>query len=327
MRRACSFTLGLVFLLPLWGCGDPNAPPAKSQANQASPPAIVRPAEPTETQNLQDGQYPVQQASFEDATGEYTVMLLNTPAGMSSTLRATDLPMARLTDEQIKAGEKSFVKVENGKPSMYLTEDFKIEYQHTVTEVQQNPQTGERETVIVKREGSFWSPFLGSVAGSIAGQAIGSMLFRPQYYVPPLYRPGMGNLSGFGGYGNSYGGAVDNYRSRYNEPPVVERNRTTFRSTGKIRNISGSTAPRLPAGQGGAFSPAQSRPKVAEPSVSDLNRPKSTGSGYGSSNLKKTGKSYNSPSIGNDRRNGSFGSGSRSRSSFGSGGRSSGRRR
>ncbi len=325
MRRVVSLGLGLGFLLPLWGCGDPKLPSNNFPAQQQSPPALVRSAE--QTQNLQDGQYPVQQASFDDSSGQYTVMLLNTPAGMSSTLKANDLPMARLTDEQIKAGEKSHVKVEGGKPSLYLTEDFKIAYEHTATEVRQNPQTGQRETVVVQRESSFWSPFLGSVAGNIAGQAIGNMLFRPQYYVPPAYRPGMGGLSGYGGYGDSYGRAVDNYRTRYNEPPVVERNRTTFRSTGAIRDISGSTR-QLPSGQGGAFKPQPPSPKVAEPSIADLDKSKSTGSGYGSSNLRKTGKSYNSPTIENNRRNsGGFGSSSRSRGSFGSGRSGGGRRR
>lgn len=230
-RPVGSLVVSSLLLLPLWGCGDTTPPPANNQVGQAQqPPAIVRPATQKQAQNLQDGQYPVQQASFDDATGEYTVMLLNTPSGMSSTLQVSDLPMARLSDEQIKAGEKSYVKVEGGKPSLYLTEDFKIEYQHTVSEVQQNPQTGERETVIVKRESSFWSPFLGSMAGSIAGQAIGAWLFRPQYYVPPLYQPG-GVLVGYGGYGPSYGRAVEVYRERYREVPIVERNRTTFRST------------------------------------------------------------------------------------------------
>jgi hypothetical protein len=300
--RACSLVIGLLFLVPLWGCGDRNVPPANSQAGQSSPPAIVQSADKDQqAQNLQDGQYPIQQASFDDAAGDYTLMLLNTPAGMSSTLELSELPMARLTDEQIKAGEKSYLKVEGGKPSMFLTEDFKIAYQRNVTEQKVNPQTGNQETVVVRRESSSWSPFLGSLAGSVAGQAIGSMLFRPQYYVPPMYQPGMGGMSGFGGYGNSYGGAVDNYRTRYNEPPAVERNRTTFRSTGQLRDRpSGFGSQRLPAGQGGAF----------KPSVSDLDKQKSTGSGFGSSNLRKTGKTYQSPSIGTPRRSsgGGFGS-------------------
>jgi hypothetical protein len=337
IQRRVSLLLSSLLLLPLWGCGDSTPPPAQNQVGQAQqPPAIVRPETQQQVQNLQDGQYPVQQASFDDASGEYTLMLLNTPAGMSSTLQVKDLPMARLSDEQIKAGEKSYVKIAGGKPEFYLTEDFKIEYQHTVTEVQQNPQTGERETVIVKRESNFWSPFLGSMTGSIAGQAIGAWLFRPQYYVPPLYQPGV--MVGYGGYGPTYVRAVEVYRERYREAPIVERNRTTFRSTGKIRNIAGSSQRQLPSGRGRSFSPttrtrvpepvggAVERPKASQPRVSDFNKSKSTGSGYGSSNLRKTGKSYRSPSIGNERRGGSFGSSSRSRGSFGSS-RSSGRRR
>jgi len=99
--------------------------------------------------------------------------------------------MARLTDEEIKAGQKSYLKVENGQPVLYLTEDFKIEYVHAVTETQTNPQTGQQETVVVVRENNFWTPLLGRWQAT--GQAIGSLLFRPQY-VPPVYQPGVSVL-------------------------------------------------------------------------------------------------------------------------------------
>jgi hypothetical protein len=282
------FTLGGLALLSLAGCGDPAMPPS----TQNSPPAIVRPAAAplTRSETLKDGQYPLQQAKFDDATGEYTVLLMNTPSGMSPNLVTKDLAMARLTDEQVKAGEKSYVKVESGKPSMYLTPDFRLEYIHSVTEVKPNPNTGVRETVVVRQEPSFWGPF----AGSLAGQAIGSMLFRPQYYVPPMYQPGPGGLMGHGGYGGSYGGAVDSYRNRYNEPPQVERNRTNFRTTGQLRNAPSATTPRS-----GSFE----------------SRDRSTGSGFGSSTLRSNGRRYN-PSTGGF---GSQRSGSGSRSGgFGS---------
>ena len=120
---------------------------------------------------LSDGQYSVQQASYNDADGQYTLFLLNsTPP----TFRTEKLQMARLTDEEIQQGKKSFLKVENGEPVLYLTEDFKIEYVHNVTETRTNPQTGQQETVIVRQQNSFWAPF----AGALAGQAIGSLLFR-----------------------------------------------------------------------------------------------------------------------------------------------------
>ena len=242
-------------------CGGPEqtTPP---QARNASQNAVAT--------RLSDGQYPVQQATYDDATGEYNLFLLNTPAGTPPTFTTENLQMARLTDEQIKAGQKTYLKVENGQPSLYLTEDFKIEYVHNVTETQTNPQTGQQETVVVRRETGFWAPFAGGVAGGIAGQAIGSLLFRPQYYVPPVYQPGVSVLRGYGGYGSSYGQAVDRYRSRYNAPPAAVRNRNTFRTTGRIRTPSTGTVRRT------------------APRTNTGNR--STGSGYGGSTLRPSGR-------------------------------------
>jgi hypothetical protein len=295
LRRIGTLTIGSLFLLPLWGCGDANVPPPQSQGN---PPAIVRNDPAPQAQNIKDGQYPLQQASFDDGSGIYTLMVLNTPEGMDANLQLSEVKMARLTDEQVKAGEKSYLKVENDDPTLYLTEDFKIDYTHNVTEVKANPQTGVQETVVVRRESTSWSPFFGSMAGSIAGQAIGSMLFRPQYYMPPMYQPGMG-MFGHGGYGSSYGGAVTQYRDRYQQAPIVERNRTNFRSTGQLSD-SGSNV--------------RTKPQAPRANVGNDPR-RSTGSGFGSSDLRKTGKTYKSPSIGGNqpRRSGSFGSGGRAR--------------
>ena len=143
-----------------------------------------------------------------------------------------------------------------------LTEDFKIEYVHNVTETRNDPQTGQPQTVVVRRESSFWTPF----AGALAGQAIGSMLFRPQYYVPPAYQPG-GVMTGYGGYGRSYSQAVNSYQSRYNSPPAAVKNSRTLRTTGNLRNATNSKARR---------------------SLNNNNR--ATGSGVGSSNLRSSGK-------------------------------------
>jgi hypothetical protein len=302
-QRFVTLTIASLMMLPLWGCGNADVPPAAQSQGQSNPAAIVRSENTPQTQNVKDGQYPLQQASFDDGSGIYTLMVLNTPQGMDSTLQLSEVKMARLTDEQIKAGEKSYLKVENDDPTLYLTEDFKIDYTHNVTEVKTNPQTGTQETVVVRRESSFWSPFMGSVAGSIAGQAIGSMLFRPQYYMPPMYQPGMG-MFGHGGYGSSYGGAVSQYRDRYQQAPIVERNRTNFRSTGQLSNSSGSSV--------------RTKPQAPRATVGNDPR-RSTGSGFGSSDLRKTGKTYQSPSIGGNqpRRSGSFGSGSRARTGGG----------
>ena len=247
---------------------------------------------------LNDGQYPVQQVTYSDADGEYTLFLLNTPPGTPPTFRIPNLPMARLTDEEIKAGQKSYLKVENGQPSLHLTEDFKIAYDHAVTETRNNPQTGQQETAVVRRENGFWAPFAGAAAGSLVGNVAGNLLFRPQYYVPPVYQPGVSVLRGYGGYGSTYGQAVNQYQSRYNAPPAAVRNRTSFRTTGRIRTPSYGipSSPRYSTGS------------------------RSTGSGYGSSTLRSggSGPSFRSPS------SSSFGSGrsyspSRSRSGgFGS---------
>lgn len=275
LRKFTVVCLALTLCLTTVACGGEN------QANSPNS-GVSQTATPTK---LNDGEYQVQQGTYNDANGEYTLFLLNNNPPSFATEK---LQMARLTDEEIKAGKKTYLKVENGQPALYLTEDFKLEYVHNVTETKTNPQTGQKETVIVRQESNFWTPFAASLAGNIAGQAIGSMLFRPQYYVPPVYQPG-GVMTGYGGYGSSYDSAVANYRSRYNEPPAAVRNRTTFRTTGNIRNSSSgrATTNNNPTGR-------------------------ASGSGFGGSNLRPSGNSSST------QRN--------SGSSFGSGGRSSSRR-
>jgi hypothetical protein len=237
-----------------------------------------------------EGKYPVQQAQYNDVDGEYTLMLLNTPAGKSATYRTTDLQMAQLSEEQIKAGEKSTLNITNDQPVLYLTEDFRIEYVHNVTETQTNPATGQPQTVVVRQESSFWTPF----AASFAGSAIANSLFSPRYYVPPMYQSG-GMMTGYGGYGSNYNQAVNDYRTRYNSPPAAVKNSTTLRTTGNIRN---------------------SNPNSSGKRSTSPNSSRSTGSGFGSTDLRT------SPNKGStQQRKPSFGSGSRSRSYSGSGSR------
>ncbi|MCP6762041.1 MAG: hypothetical protein NHB32_25580 [Fischerella sp. CENA71] len=268
LRKLTVLVLTLSLCLTTVACGG-GANQNQPQANNGN--------QTTNLSKLSDGQYPVQQATYDDADGVYTLFLLNaTPP----TVRTENLQMARLTDDEIKQGKKTYLKVENGQPVMYLTEDFKIEYVHNVTQTQTNPQTGQQETVVVRQESNFWTPF----AGALAGQALGSLLFRPQYYVPPVYQPGV-PLTGYGGYGRSYNDAVSSYRSRYNQPPVAVRNRTAFRTTGNIRRTPNTSTVRT------------------TPRTTTGNRP--TGSGYGSSTLRPSGNSSST------RRNSgrSFGSG------------------
>ena len=277
MRKFLVLSMSLALCWTAVGCGAPSlGDPQTRPSNPAT--------QTSQTESkLSDGKYSVHQATFDDGSGEYSVLLLNTPPGVPSAFRTENLQLAQLTPDEVKAGEKAYLKVENGQPSMHIPEDFKIEYVHNVTENVTNPQTGQTETVVVRQEPSFWTPF----AGALAGQAIGSLLFRPQYYVPPLYQPGV-PLSGFGGYGTSYGQAVNRYRDRYQAPPLVERNRQVFRSTGRLGTRS------------------TQRPTVRRsPTLND--RP--TGSGYGTSTLRRSNRNT-APRV---NRPSSFGSG-RSRS-------------
>ncbi len=266
IRKFLVATMALSLTVTTLACGgiESSADPSSSSSPMAQVEAPV--ATPTA---IQDGSYPVQQATYDDGTGEYALMLLNTPAGSPPVYRATNLQMARLTDAEIQAGQKSYLKVENSQPVLYLTEDFRIEYVHNVTETQTNPQTGQQETVVVRRESNFWTPF----AGALAGQAIGSLLFTPHYYILPVYAPGR-VLTGYGGYGRNYNDAVSSYQTRYKAAPAEVKNRQTFRTTGNLRSPS--------LGTGSTRTPAATR----TPQVNQGNR--STGSGYGSSNLRRT---------------------------------------
>jgi hypothetical protein len=283
LRKLVVILMSLTLCWTVVACGSPT--PNQSQQtfnNNVS----------TAPTTISDGKYPVQQASYNDADGSYSLMLLNTPPGTPPVYQTGNLQMARLSDEEIANGEKTYLKVDNAQPVMYLTEDFKIEYVHNVTETRTNPETGQPETVIVRRESNFWTPF----AGALAGQALGSLLFRPHYYVPPVYQPGV-PIVGYGGYGTSYSQAVDRYQTRYNAPPASVKNRQTLRTTGSLRN----TTPRATN-------------TIRKPSS---NNSRSTGSGVGSNTLRSSerarSKQFKRPS--------SFGSGSRSRTGAGFGSR------
>ncbi len=273
-----------VIFLTLTLCWTTVACSGSNTTTQAPPNQNVS-VRPQSNSNLSNGEYAVQQASYSDANGEYTLFLLNTPAGSPPTYRTTNLQMARLTPEEVSAGKKSYLKIDNNQASLHLTEDFKIEYVRAVTETRTDPQTGQPQTVIVRQEsGGFWAPFAGAVAGNI----VGNLLFRPQYYVPPVYQPGVSVMTGFGGYGRTYDQAVNQYQSRYQAPPPAVRNRPAYlRTTGRIRSYpSGGSTVRT------------------SPRVNTSDRP--TGSGFGSSTLRSSDKSRPSrvdrtPSFGSGR--------------------------
>ncbi len=280
-RQLVVLSMVLILSFTTIGCGG--------STNQARPNATNTSQNRQSTQantQIADGKYDVQQATYNDGDGEYTLFLLNTSPGTSATFRTSNLQMAQLTPEETSASQSAYLQVQGGQSALHIPKDFKLEYVHNVVEQAQDPQTGQVEQRVVRQESNFWSPF----AGALAGQAIGSLLFRPHYYVPPVYQSG-GGLFGYGGYGSSYGQAATAYRQRYSTPPVAERNRTVYRST--RRSTSFNTA-----------APSRSRTSTSNQ--------RSTGSGFGSSNLRQ------SPSFGSTRRSPSSSFGS-SRSSFGSG--------
>lgn len=215
-------------------CGSETAPPSQQ--------SVRNPSQATQTNSqrtLPDGKYQLQQATYDDVSGQYRLFLLNTNRPV---LERENIKMARLTPEEVEQGQKSYLFVENGEYSLHLDEDFRIEYIHGVAETRTNPETGQQERVIVRRESNFWTPF----AGALAGQAIGNMLFTPQYYVPPAYQPGTNVLTGYGGYGRTYSQAVDRYQNRYQSPPPsVENRRAQVRTTGRLnRSTSSNTKSR-----------------------------------------------------------------------------------
>lgn len=263
MRKITILLISLSLCWTTLACSSPNSTQNYPDQNNNTSTAP--------TAQLSEGKYPVQQATYNDVNGEYTIMLLNTPAGTPPVFRSTDLQMARLTDEEIKEGEKSYLNMTDGKAALHITEDFKIEYIHNVTENRTNPQTGRQETVVVRQESNFWTPF----AGALAGQALGSLLFRPSYYVPPVYQPG-GIMRGYGGYGNTYGQAVERYQTRYQAPPPAVKNNQNFRTTGRLRTPS--------------YNSYNQPTNTVRRTPSSGTR--STGSGYGSSRLRTTNKSY-----------------------------------
>jgi hypothetical protein len=300
LRRLVIIFMALTLSITSVACGSGTENRQSTTTTASQSPTV---SNNTTQKSIADGKYPVQQATYNDANGEYTLMLLNTPAGTPPVYRSTNLQMARLTDEEVKASEKAYFKSEKGQVSLHMPEDFKIEYVHNVTQSQTNAQTGQKETVVVRQESSFWKPFAGAVAGQVAGQVISNMFFRPQYYVPPIYSSG--GMQGYGGYGNNYGQAVQSYQTRYNTTPAAVTNRTTLRTTGRLNNNN--------------FNSNTNRTTTNTNTNRSTERTRSTGSGFGTSTLRQNNRStYTRPTSGSSR---SFGSGGRSRSSFGSGSR------
>ena len=267
--------------------------PTQTSPSQTAPKANSAP--------LPAGDYPVQQVSYDDSNGQYSLMLLNTPQGAPPMFRTNALQMARLSEEDVQAGKASYFQVNGDQNTLYLSPEFQIQYVPTVAETKVDPNTGQNTVVYVRQQPTYWSPFAtGMVAGAIA-----SDLLTPRYYVPPAYVVGQ-PLVGYGGYGNTYDRAVSSYQSRYNEPPRSSRNRTQFRTTGTISrpqsppasNTRTTTTTRT-SPSGTTTNRTTNTTTRTSPSGTTTNRTttqqkptgtnRSTGSGFGASTLRNSG--------------------------------------
>lgn len=221
---------------------------ARHHQQESAAPIVATPA-------LPPGQYDLQSVTYDDATGMYKIFVLNVPPGHKPLFESQDVRMARLDDDAISAGKKSYLEFKDGPPTLYLTSDFQIAFVHNVAE-ERPTESGQHETVIVRQETTSWSPFMSGMAGA----AIGSMLFAPRYYYPPPYYGG-GGLIGFGGVGQSRALAGQDYSTRFGHEPQ------------SARLSRSGVAPRR-------VSPTSLRP---------------SGSGAGSSRLKPSSPGYRPP--------------------------------
>ena len=211
-----------------------EAPPEKAVPVEVSPP-------------LPAGSYEVQSISYDDADGAYRVFLVNPPAGVRPVYVAVDLPMARLTDAEVKLGKVTArldvdqpgpaVPADGAVPAVpadgvvpaegavavdavgpvvagavvRLPQDFAVQYTHNVVEERGGQQ------VVIRQESSTWSPFMGVMTGMM----VGNMLFGPRYYYPPPYMAG--GMSGVGGAGLSRQAAASSYTQQHGKAPQATR--------------------------------------------------------------------------------------------------------
>jgi len=270
---------------------------------------------------LTNGKYPLQQVTYNDANGQYTLFLMNSTPPVYST---TNPQMIPLTPGELNAGEQSYLQMQNNQAVLHLSPDFQIEYVHAVTE-----QSGNNEVVIVREESTYWQPFESD------GEIEIELEFNsPRYYIPPPYQSGQVLHSGY--HASSYDQAVTKYQSNHSTPPPAVRN-NRLRTSGVLRKstTSQTTTPRTspasttrststhksttPPATPGTTNPAtttHSAPTSTGSSTSSSpssSSSRTTGSGYGSSNLRQSSQSKPKPSSSRNRSSG-FGS-SNSRSS------------
>ena len=256
MRTIVMGSLVVVSVVALlsWSRG-PEAP-----SPTGSPVAVERP----DRRPLPDGRYDVQSVSYDDASGQFRVLVLGAPAGVRPVLESAAVKMARLADDEVSRGTRARLDVRGGQPELYLAPDFQVAYTHNVVDERVDPGTGAREAVVVRQESSAWTPFMASMAGSMVANA----LFTPMYVVPPVYAPG--GLSGVGAYGSTPAQAHQAFQQRTGQLPTPAR----LSASGAALKRLGPGTPALGSGVGSSKmknSPA-STPRVKGKSFGSFRR-------------------------------------------------------
>lgn len=205
---------------------------------------------------LPQGEYGVQSISFDDASGLYSMFLLDTPPGTPAQYQTQELRLAQLSDEEVAAGKRAHIVVDAEGPVAKIPADYQIAFTHNVVE-EKNGQP-----VVVQQHSSMWSPFMMGMTGAMVGQ----MLFAPRYYYPPPYAGG-GVMGGFGGAGATRVQATSDYTSKHGAAPQSTR----------LSKSGYSKAPS--AGLKSTGSGAGS--SKLRPNTTSTPRPKATGRGFG----------------------------------------------
>ena len=220
-----------------------EAPPEKAVPVEVSPP-------------LPAGSYEVQSISYDDADGAYRVFLVNPPPGSRPVYVAVDLPMARLTDEEVKLG-KVTARLDVDQPGPAVPAEgaaaavvpaaavpaavvdaaavpaavvdaavvpavvpgavVRLPQDFAVQYTHNVVEERGGQQVVIRQESSTWSPFMGAMTGMM----VGNMLFGPRYYYPPPYMAG--GMSGVGGAGLSRQAAASSYTQQHGKAPQATR--------------------------------------------------------------------------------------------------------
>jgi hypothetical protein len=177
--------------------------------------------------DLENNIYPVQSVSYDQDSGEYTLVLLGAPSCFKNPFSTVDLKLGRISEGE---KEKAVLDLTNGsEASLLIAADFKINMHKKVS------IDGRTE-----EQSSSWTPFLMSAAGAMAGGYLLNKVFqRPQYVAPPPMGKAGQTVSGVGGYGKTRDAAVKSYQRKYPGKTPALAKKSFFK---KKSNLKSGTA-------------------------------------------------------------------------------------